>query len=341
MVEHRMAKKKSIEPGIPAATVAEYIASMRSQFGEDAAFVLDESQINPQQYTVDVIPSGLPALDTALGIGGLPRGRIVEIYGPEMCGKTSLAIQIAASYHRTFPGIVQFVDAEHALDTTYASRVGVDMSRLVVSQPSSGEHALRIVEHAVTAGAGVVIVDSVAALVPQAELDGDIGEFQMGLHARLMSQAMRRITGVAHRHNALVIFINQVRMKIGIVYGNPETTTGGQALKFYSSVRMEIRRGKHIGPAEEPHGQEVTIKIVKNKCAPPFRTVTAHLLFGVGFDVTRSLLDAAIASGIVAQSGSWIEYGGQRWHGAAAFADTVRNDAALREALSTELLNRK
>lgn len=316
--------------------VQSYVESMRKRFGEEGAFVLP-SDAPRHMSPEDVIPTRIPSLDFALGIGGIPRGRIIEIYGPEMSGKTSLAIQIAASFHKQNPtGIVQFIDAEHALDVAYAERVGIDINRMPISQPDDGEQALQMAEHAIQSGAGLVIIDSVAALVPRAEVEGNMGDFHMGLQARLMSQGLRKLTAVAHKHNATVIFINQIRMKIGVVYGNPETTTGGNALKFYASVRMEVRKGKTIenGPAgsggsSSPIGQEVTIKINKNKCAPPFRIVQTHLIFGEGFDILRSLVETAVYRGILKQSGGWIQYGEHKWHGVKSLIEELQSNEEL------------
>lgn len=316
MVPPTPSPKKAIPVGA-AASVDNYLQSLQKEFGtKEIGFVVTDDTISD----VSVIPTGIISLDLALGCGGIPRGRIIEIYGPEMSGKTTLALQIAAQAQKEDPSaIVQFVDAEHALDIGYAQRLGVDLSRMVITQPDNGEQALGVVEHAVNNGVSAVIVDSVAALVPQAEIDGEMGAAQMGIQARLMSQAMRKITGVAQKAGSTVIFINQIRMKIGVMFGNPETTTGGNALKFYASVRIDIRKGQPIkdGDEGEAYGQITKVKVVKNKCAPPFRSCEFDLIYGEGFDTVKSLLDAAIERGIIEKAGAWIKYKDQKWQGLA------------------------
>lgn len=266
----------------------------------------------PGDEQIEVIPSGSLGLDIALGIGGLPRGRIVEIYGPESSGKTTLALHAIAEAQRR-GGTCAFVDAEHALDPTYARRLGVDVDNLLISQPDAGEQALEIADTLVRSGAiDVLVVDSVAALVPRAELEGEMGDSHMGLHARLMSQALRKITGSVSRSKCMLIFLNQIRMKIGVMFGNPETTTGGNALKFYASVRMEIRRIGQIKEREEVVGNQTRVKIVKNKLAPPFRQVEFDIMYGEGVSKVGELLDLGVKAGVVEKSGAWFSYDSQR-----------------------------
>jgi len=284
------------------------LVQIEKQYGKGAIMRLGESQI----ADIPVIPTGSLALDAALGVGGMPRGRIVEIYGPEASGKTTLALHVIASAQRG-GGEAAFVDAEHALDPSYARKLGVNLDDLLISQPDSGEQALEITDVLVRSGAlDVVVVDSVAALVPQAEIDGDMGEPQMGLQARLMSQAMRKLTGIVHKTKTCVIFINQIRQKIGVFFGNPETTTGGNALKFYASVRLDIRRLDAIKSGQEVVGNRTRVKIVKNKVAPPFRQVEFDIMYGNGICRAGELLDLAVQREIVQKSGAWFAYSGDR-----------------------------
>ena len=261
---------------------------------------------------IEAISTGSLGIDIALGIGGLPKGRIIEIYGPESSGKTTLALSVIAQAQKK-GGTCAFVDAEHALDPSYAKKIGVDVENLLVSQPDSGEQALEIADTLVRSGAiDVMVVDSVAALVPKAELEGEMGDSHMGLQARLMSQALRKLTATVARSNTLIIFINQIRMKIGVMFGNPETTTGGNALKFYASVRIDIRRIGAIKDKEDVIGSQTRVKIVKNKVAPPFKTVDFDIMYGEGISKTGELVDLGVKSGIIEKAGAWFSYNGEK-----------------------------
>lgn len=285
------------------------LGQIEKQFGKGSVMRLGDSGVD---NTIGVISTGSLSLDVALGIGGLPRGRVVEIYGPESSGKTTLALQVVAECQK-LGGAAAFVDAEHALDPSYASKLGVDIDELLVSQPDTGEQALEITDMLVrSGGVDVVVVDSVAALTPKAEIEGDMGDSHMGLQARLMSQALRKLTGNIKRSNTMVIFINQIRMKIGVMFGNPETTTGGNALKFYASVRLDIRRIGAIKRGDEVVGNETRVKVVKNKVAPPFKQCEFEILYGEGSSREGELIDLGVKLGYVNKAGAWYSYGEER-----------------------------
>jgi recombination protein RecA len=311
------------------------LSSIEKQFGKGAIMSMGHGA----KLKVEVISTGSLALDLALGVGGVPRGRVIEIYGPESSGKTTLALSIVAQAQAK-GGNAAFIDAEHALDPEYAQKIGVSLDNLLISQPDTGEQALEICETLVRSNAlDVIVIDSVAALVPRAEIEGEMGDSMMGVQARLMSQALRKLTGVVSKSKTVLIFINQIRMKIGVMFGNPETTSGGNALKFYSSVRLDIRRRAVLKKGDDQVGNHVAVKVVKNKVAPPFKTAEFDLMFNQGIDHEGELVDLGVKYGVVDKSGAWFTYGeeklGQGKEGARAY---LKENPKLTEKIKTEVL---
>ena len=285
------------------------LTQIEKEFGKGAIMLMGDAA---QKIQVSVIPTGCIALDNALGVGGIPRGRIIEVYGPESSGKTTLTLHMIAEAQK-LGGMAVFIDAEHALDPVYAARLGVDMNSLYVSQPDSGEQALDIADMLVRSGAvDIIVIDSVAALVPKAELEGDMGDSHVGLQARLMSQALRKLAGIVGKSNCCVVFINQLREKVGVMFGNPETTTGGRALKFFATIRIDVRKVDVLKQGGEAVGNRVRMKVVKNKVAPPFRVADADLMYGTGFSKEGSLIDMGVSNKIIQKTGAWFSYGDMR-----------------------------
>jgi len=314
------------------------IDSIQKQFGKGAVMMMSGDE---QPSSTGVIPSGSAGLDAALGIGGYPRGRVVELFGPESSGKTTLALTAIAQVQLA-GGVAAFIDAEHAIDVGYARKLGVRVEELLISQPDTGEQALEIAETLVrSGGVDLVVVDSVAALVPRAELEGDMGDQHVGLQARLMSQALRKLTACVARTNSTIVFINQIRMKIGVMFGSPETTTGGNALKFYASVRLDIRRIGAVKDGDTVVGSRTRVRVVKNKCAPPFREAEFDIVYGSGIARDAELIDMATSAGVLERSGSWLSFGGERiGQGRDRAAEFLRANPATRTALETALVQR-
>lgn len=315
-------------------TLDQVLLDIEKQFGKGAVMKLGEEN----HRTIDVIPSGSLSLDIALGIGGYPKGRIIEIYGPESSGKTTFALHAIAEAQRK-GGRAAFIDAEHSLDPKYAEALGVNTNELLLSQPDNGEQALEICEALVRSGAiSIVVIDSVAALVPQAEIEGEMGDSHVGLQARLMSQALRKLSGIINKTNTICIFINQLREKVGVMFGNPETTPGGRALKFYSSIRLEIRRSEQIKTASEIVGNKTNVKVVKNKMAPPFKTCSVDIMYGEGVSTEGELVDLASEAGIIEKSGAWYSYNGDKiGQGKENVKELLRNNQALKEEIETKV----
>ena len=314
--------------------LAAALSQIEKQFGKGSIMRLGENEV---ARDIDVVSTGSLGLDIALGVGGLPRGRVVEIYGPESSGKTTLALQVIAEMQK-LGGTAAFIDAEHALDPQYAQKLGVEVENLLISQPDNGEQALEITDMLVrSASVDVVVIDSVAALTPKAEIEGEMGDAQMGLHARLMSQALRKLTANIKRSNTLVIFINQIRMKIGVMFGNPETTTGGNALKFYASVRLDIRRIGAIKKGDEVIGNETRVKVVKNKVAPPFKEALFDILYGEGISREGEIIDLGVMHKLLEKSGSWYSYNGEK---IGQGKDNVREYLRARPEVAREIENK-
>ena len=336
MVKKIKVEKKAKDSGKDQALQAA-LSSIEKQFGRGAIMSMGDGA----KMKIDSISTGSFSLDLALGIGGLPRGRVIEIYGPEASGKTTLALTAIAQAQKK-KGKAAFVDAEHALDPEYAKKLGINLDDLLISQPDNGEQALEITETLIRSNAiDVIVIDSVAALVPRAEIEGEMGDSMMGVQARLMSQALRKLTGIVSKSKTILIFINQIRMKIGIMFGNPETTTGGNALKFYSSMRLEIRKKAILKKGEENVGNHVIVKVVKNKVAPPFRTAEFDIMFGLGIDYEGEIIDLGVKYGIIEKMGSWISYNeeklGQGKEGARKF---LKENKDITEKIKKDILKK-
>ena len=315
-------------------TLDQVLADIEKQFGKGAIMKLGEKGVK----NIDVVSSGSIALDQALGVGGYPKGRIIEVFGPESSGKTTIALHAIAEVQK-LGGRAAFIDAEHALDPVYAKKLGVDTDELLLSQPDTGEQALEIVEALVRSEAmSIIVIDSVAALVPQAEIEGEMGDSHVGLQARLMSQALRKLSGIINKTNTICIFINQLREKVGIMFGNPETTPGGRALKFYASVRLEIRRAEQIKLGTDIIGNKTSIKVVKNKMAPPFKSCVVDIMYGEGVSVEGEIVDLASDAAISEKSGAWYSYNGEKiGQGKENVKDLLKKDSKLREELYTKV----
>ena len=328
-----MADKTQVNPE-KLKVLSAVMDKIEKDFGKGAIMKMSSKAVE----IVPVIRSGSITLDQALGIGGYPKGRVIEIYGPESSGKTTLAIHAIAEAQKA-GGIAAFIDAEHAFDSTYAQKLGVDIDELLISQPDNGEQALEIADHLIRSSAiDIVVIDSVAALTPKAEIEGEMGEAKMGLQARLMSQALRKLTASISKTGTVCIFINQLRDKIGVVYGNPETTTGGNALKFYASVRVDIRKASVIKDGEEQMGARAKVKIVKNKLAPPFRRAEFDIMYGEGISKLGEIIDLGVDNGIIKKSGSWFSYGDQKLgQGRDAVKEALKNNDALRDDIETKV----
>ena len=309
------------------------LSQIEKQFGKGSIMVLGEDA----KLDLEVIPTGSLDLDIALGIGGIPRGRIIEIFGPESSGKTTLALHVIAEAQKP-GGIAAFIDAEHALDPSYAKKLGVDIDNLIISQPDTGEQGLEITEALVRSGAvDIVVVDSVAALVPKAEIEGEMGDSHMGLQARLMSQALRKLAGAISKSKTTVIFINQLREKIGVMFGNPETTTGGRALKFYSSVRLDVRRIETIKQGDEFLGNRTRVKVVKNKVAPPFKQAEFDIMYGQGISKEGNIVDAGVTAAIIKKAGAWFSYGDYKWQGRENAKDFLKENPDVSDEIEHKI----
>ena len=317
-------------------TLDQVLLDIEKQFGKGAIMKLGERD----HQKIDVISSGSISLDIALGIGGYPKGRIIEIFGPESSGKTTFALHAIAESQKN-GGRAAFIDAEHALDPVYASKLGVNINDLLLSQPDNGEQALEICEALVRSGAiSIIVIDSVAALVPQAEIEGEMGDSHVGLQARLMSQALRKLSGIVNKTNTVVIFINQLREKVGIMFGNPEVTPGGRALKFYSSVRLEIRKGEQIKLGSDAIGNRTNIKVVKNKMAPPFKACSVDIVYGEGVSLTGEIVDLGVESGVLEKSGAWYSYGGNKvGQGKENVKEWLKKNVTIKEEIEKKIRN--